>query len=131
MSAWCLAEHPIHLGRRGSAEPQPAMAGSEWFEAYGERTAGDGPEGRLVSEFAFDAPWPHWEMHSSGAEVVLCLEGQMTLRQELASGDKHSVELSPGDYAINPPGAWHIADCDGPVRALFITSGAGTLHRPR
>ena len=107
------------------------MTGPDWFEAYGARTAADGADGRLVSLFAFDSPWDSWEMHPQGAEVVLCLEGVMTLHQEMADGSTETLRLRAGDYAINPPGAWHTADCDAPVRALFITAGAGTLHRPR
>jgi quercetin dioxygenase-like cupin family protein len=55
----------------------------------------------------------------------------MTLHQELPDGSKASHELGPGEYAINPPGAWHTADADGPVVALFITAGKGTTHRAR
>ena len=70
-------------------------------------------------------------MHPVGDEVVLCLEGRMTLHQELADGTAHAVTLGPGDYAINPPGAWHTADVEGSALALFITAGEGTTHRPR
>jgi quercetin dioxygenase-like cupin family protein len=49
----------------------------------------------------------------------------------MADGSKQSWELGPGDYAINPRGAWHTADADAPVVALFITAGKGTTHRPR
>ena len=55
----------------------------------------------------------------------------MTLHQELADGSKPSWSLGPGDYAINPRGAWHTADAHGPVTALFITCGKGTNHRVR
>jgi quercetin dioxygenase-like cupin family protein len=41
------------------------------------------------------------------------------------------VSLQPGEYAINPPGAWHTADVDGRATALFVTAGMGTQHRPR
>jgi len=55
----------------------------------------------------------------------------MTLHQEMADGSKASVTIGAGDYAINPPGAWHTADIDGEATALFITAGMGTQHRPR
>ena len=42
-----------------------------------------------------------------------------------------TVTLGPGDYAINPPGAWHTADVEEEAAALFITAGLGTEHRPR
>ncbi len=74
--------------------------------------------------------WTSWEMHPEGEEVVVCVQGNMTLIQELPDGVARS-EFGPGDYAINPRGAWHTADADGPVVALFITAGWGTQHRPR
>jgi quercetin dioxygenase-like cupin family protein len=55
----------------------------------------------------------------------------MTLHQQLAGGDERSYELGPGEYAINPRGAWHTADASEPVVALFITAGKGTTNRPR
>jgi quercetin dioxygenase-like cupin family protein len=70
-------------------------------------------------------------MHPCGDEVVCVVQGQMILHQELLDGSKRSWDLGPGEYAINPPGAWHTADADAPVVALFITAGKGTTHRPR
>jgi len=70
-------------------------------------------------------------MHPAGEEVVCVVQGHMTLHQELADGSTQSWELGPGDYAINPRGAWHTADASEPVVALFITPGAGTTHRTR
>ncbi|HET7316774.1 MAG TPA: cupin [Sphingomicrobium sp.] len=127
-----LFTHPIHLGTGGKAVAEPEFTGGmEWYDAYGERHADDGREGRLVSLFRFDEAWTSWEMHPAGDEVVACMEGSMTLHQELADGSKETIRLGPGYYAINPPGAWHTADADGPVTALFITVGEGTTHRPR
>ena len=88
-------------------------------------------EGRLVSLHRFEESWTSWEMHPAGDEVVCVLQGQMTLQQELPDGRIQSYELGPGEYAINPPGAWHTADADEPVVALFITAGKDTTHRPR
>ena len=85
----------------------------------------------LVSCFSFDCDWETWEMHPAGDEVVCCVDGSMTLHQQLPGGGEKTVHLGPGDYAINPPGAWHTADCDAPVTAFFITPGWGTQHRPR
>jgi mannose-6-phosphate isomerase-like protein (cupin superfamily) len=127
-----LFTQPIHLGSGGTAIAEPPMTGGmEWYEAYGERHSDDGPEGRLVSLFRFDAPWTSWEMHPAGDEVVCCVEGSMTLHQQLPGGGEKTIHLGPGDYAINPPGAWHTADCEEPVTAFFITAGWGTEHRPR
>jgi quercetin dioxygenase-like cupin family protein len=70
-------------------------------------------------------------MHPEGEEVVCCVQGHMVLHQELPDGSRESWELGPGDYAINPRGAWHTADAEQPVVALFITVGKGTTNRPR
>ena len=126
-----LFTHPIHLGLGATAVPQPEFTGMEWYADYVSRTHSDGVEGRLVSLYRFDESWDSWEMHPAGEEVVACLEGRMTLHQELADGEARTVMLGAGEYVINPPGAWHTADVEGEVLALFITAGVGTQHRPR
>ena len=126
-----LYDFPIHLGRGARAVEEPQFTGPEWYEAYEGRHEGDMDEGRLVSLFRFEEPWTSWEMHPSGDEVVCVLQGEMTLHQQLPDGSERAFELGPGDYAINPPGAWHTADAEGPVVALFIPVGKGTRHRPR
>src|SRR5437016_1179563 len=105
MQGKSLFDFPIHLGLGAKAIAEPKFTGFDWYEDYGERHAGD--------------------------EVVCCIQGHMTLHQELPDGNQQSRELGPGEYAINPPGAWHTADADEPVVALFITVGKGTTHRPR
>ena len=130
MQGKSLYDFPIHLGLGAKAVTEPEFSGMEWYDGYIERHGGDLDEGRLVSLFRFEESWTSWEMHPAGEEVV-CLQGRMTLHQELPDGGKESYELGPGDYAINPRGAWHTADADEPVVALFITAGKGTIHRPR
>ena len=122
---------PIHLGLGARAAIQPDFTGMAWYADYVARNAADGTEGRLVSLSRFTENWNSWEMHPEGDEVVLCVAGAMTLHQEMADGARATVVLAPGDYAINPPGAWHTADVDGEATALFITAGWGTQHRPR
>jgi mannose-6-phosphate isomerase-like protein (cupin superfamily) len=132
MKGKSLFDFHVHLGRGGRAIPQPEFSGDEsWYEAYGERHGSEGTDGRLVALHRFEEPWTSWEMHPAGDELVCCLQGRMTLHQELADGTSQSWELGPGDYAVNPPGAWHTADTEGPAVALFITVGEGTTHRPR
>jgi mannose-6-phosphate isomerase-like protein (cupin superfamily) len=131
MHGQSLFDYPIHLGLGARAIPQPEFTGMEWYAGYDERHGDDLDEGRIVALYRFEKSWDSWEMHPSGDEVVACIQGHMTLHQQLADGSERSVELGPGDYAINPPGAWHTADTDGPVVALFITVGKGTTHRPR
>ena len=126
-----LAENWLHLGLGATAMPQPPFTGLEWYEAYGARHASDGAEGRLVSQHSFTKSWDSWEMHPMGDEVVICIEGSISLLQELPDGSSRSVMLEAGDYAVNPPGVWHTADVTGHATAIFITAGEGTQHRPR
>ena len=126
-----LAENWVHLGLGATAVPQPPFDGMEWYEAYGNRHAADGREGRLVSQHTFTEGWPTWEMHPLGDEMVICTSGEMVLRQEFPDGRQVEVTLRAGEYAINPPGVWHIADIETEATAVFITAGEGTQHRPR
>ncbi len=127
-----LTEQFIHLGLGATSVPQPSFDGMEWYEGYGQRHGADGAEGRLVSMYTFDADWDVWEMHPKGTEVVLCVEGSMTLHQEHPDGTVNAVTIGKGEYAINPPGVWHTADISGAsAAAVFITAGEGTEHRPR
>ena len=129
-----LETHPIHLGNGGTAVPQPEFPRNEramqWYMDYGARHADDGDAGRLVSCFHFTEDWAGWEMHPAGAEVVVCIAGSMTLIQEIG-GEHVRTTLSPGEYAINPPGVWHTADVPGHATGFFVTPGAGTQGRPR
>jgi hypothetical protein len=126
-----LRTHPVHLGLGATVVPQPAFAGMPWYEAYAQRTAGDGAEGRLISLYEFDESWDTWEMHPAGDELVVCLAGEITLIQEQLDGSFHSLALRPFEYAVNPPGVWHTADIAEAATALFVTAGDGTQHRPR
>lgn len=126
-----LADSFIHLGLGAKAVPQPAFDGLEWYEGYGQRHGSDGREGRLVSEYAFTENWDSWEMHPAGDEVVICVSGAIVLHQEFPDGRCDTLRITAGEYAINPPGVWHTADVEGEARAIFITAGEGTQHRPR
>ncbi|MBX7481839.1 cupin domain-containing protein [Qipengyuania qiaonensis] len=126
-----LAKNFVHLGLGATAVPQPPFDGMEWYEAYGERHGADGREGRLVSQYRFTEGWPSWEMHPLGDEVVICTSGEMVLTQEFPDGRQETMKLRAGEYAINPPGVWHIADVKDEATAIFITAGEGTQHRPR
>jgi len=125
-----LERFPLHLGLGARAVSEPEFTGMEWYAAYAERNAADGPEGRLVSLYSFSENWTSWESHPTGDEVVICVAGEITLIQEVA-GATESVTLRAGDYAINPRGVWHTADVADRATALFITAGMGTEHRPR
>ncbi len=126
-----LAEQFIHLGLGATAEPQPPFTGMEWYAGYVGRHSNDGAEGRLVSQYTFTEDWPSWEMHPNGSEVVICTEGVMELTQEFPDGRLEKRTLHGGEYVINPPGVWHIADVAECATAIFITAGEDTQHRPR
>ena len=127
-----LFKNPIHLGLGATAVVEPEFTGElDWYMSYAQRHASDGDEGRLVNLIRFTESWDAWEVHPNGAEVVLCVAGEMTLHQELPDGSQQSVTIGAGEYAINDPGVWHTADIEMEATALFITAGAGTEGRPR
>jgi mannose-6-phosphate isomerase-like protein (cupin superfamily) len=126
-----LMKYPAHIGLGARVERLEQFDGTpEWYMRYGEAHRSDGFEGRLVSMYRFDASWDSWEMHPNGDELVLCVDGQMTLYQEI-DGVQRAVTLRAGEAVVNPPGAWHTADIDRPATAVFITAGAGTENRAR
>ena len=126
-----LATIPVHLGLGATAVPQEPFTGEpSWYERYDERTRADGIEGRLVSWHTFTEPWDSWEVHPDGEELVVCVDGVITLVQEVDGGIR-TVTLRRGDAVVNPPGVWHTADVEGHATALFITAGSGTRGRPR
>jgi quercetin dioxygenase-like cupin family protein len=126
-----LAQFPAHLGLGATVETQDKFDGTpQWYERYGAAHVDDGDEGRLVSFHTFGAPWESWEMHPHGAELVVCVDGRITLHQEI-DGEDHTATLEPGQAIINPPGVWHTADVEDSASALFVTAGTGTEIRPR
>lgn len=126
-----LEKVPVHLGLGATAVPQEPITGElEWYERYAKRNAADGTEGRLVTLHSFSKPWRMWEMHPNGSELVICIDGEITMHQEI-DGQRHSVALRRGEAVVNEPGIWHTADVSAPATALFITAGLGTEHRPR
>lgn len=124
----------VHLGLGAKVVALPEHTGGmDWYQAYGEKHGADGPEGRLVSMHTFSESWDTWEMHPKGDELVLCLDGSVTLTQEHLDGKTTTTTLAAGQAVVNKPGVWHTADVpDGETpRVLFITAGEGTEIRPR
>ncbi len=120
----------VHLGLGSAATPLPDFVWTaEHVEAYRSRFEADGKEGRLVCVIAQDATWDGWERHPAGEEVVFLISGRLDVVQEV-DGMERVVELRPGDAMVNPADVWHTARVHEPGRALFITPGAGTEHRP-
>lgn len=85
-------------------------------------------EGWLVTEFAYAEDWPNWEMHPEGDEFVYLLSGAVELHLERV-GARETVALEGSGAAVVPRGAWHTAKVRAPSRMLFVTRGAGTMHR--
>ncbi len=97
-----LSRFPVHLGLGATVVPQEEFTGNpDWYERYGERNAGDGTEGRLVSMHTFDRSWDSWEMHPKGDELVVCTAGSITLHQEI-DGATTTVTLGVGDAVDQP-----------------------------
>lgn len=125
-----LPTNPMHLGLGAAACVEPTFTGEmAWYQAYGERHAADGKEGRLVSMHTFTRSWDTWEMHPMGDEIVVCTKGTIELVQEV-DGEERRVTLGEGDAIINPAGVWHTAIVKSECSVLFITAGMGTEMRP-
>jgi hypothetical protein len=128
-----IGVHPVHLASGGRAYGLPAFDGSmDWYGAYEEATAADGADGRLLTVHTFDESWTSWEMHPVGHEVVLCIDGEVTLIQEI-DGESQPTLVHAGEWIINAPGVWHTADVGAGARCtcVFITPGMGTQTRER
>jgi uncharacterized cupin superfamily protein len=125
-----LARTFVHLGLGAAATPLPDFVWSAGhLDAYAARFAADADEGRLVCVCPLEATWDTWERHPAGDEVVVLLSGRVEVLQDF-NGMQHVVELRAGEAMINPRNVWHTTRVHEPGRALFITPGAGTEHRP-
>lgn len=83
----------------------------------------------LVSAYVSETDWPNWEMHPGGDEVLILIEGRMTMVLDEPGGERR-IEMSPGATCIVPKGVWHRAIVPEASRFIGITYGAGTTHRP-
>jgi len=130
MDGFDLSQTFVHLGLGVTARPIPDFEWSaEFLDHYADSTASDGDEGRLVCIVEQDVTWDTWERHPAGEEVVVLLSGRVDVVQDLDGGEM-VIELHPGQAMVNPPNVWHTARVHAPGRALFITPGRGTEHRP-
>lgn len=64
-------------------------------------------------------------------ECVICTNGEITLHQDDGNSGVQTTVLQAGEYAVNPKGVWHTADCSASCTVIFITPGRGTQHKPR
>ncbi|GGT47106.1 cupin domain-containing protein [Streptomyces althioticus] len=130
-NAMDLRTTPVHLGLGSTAK---AVEGFTWdpeaLQAYSAAVAADGAEGRMVMIFDGDGPGDHWESHTAGDELVVCLSGSVTVTRDV-DGDLDRVSLGPGEATVNPAGVWHVVDMEGPTSILAVTATLGTEHRPR
>jgi len=85
--------------------------------------------GTLVAGFVSTEDWPHWEMHPAGEEVLVLIEGRMTLILDEPAGERR-LEMAPGSTCVVPRGVWHRALVPETSRFIGLTYGAGTTHRP-
>jgi mannose-6-phosphate isomerase-like protein (cupin superfamily) len=118
----------LHVRDDGRTEPLPV---SDAF--WQELAAGAWPQldqGRLMSAFSFSEPWPTWERHPAGEELVMLLSGAATLVLEEDGRERAIALCNPGDYVLVPANVWHTARTSAPATMLFLTPGAGTEHRP-
>ena len=83
----------------------------------------------IVSEFECSADWSNWEMHPHADEFVYLLSGAADMLFEETSGISR-VRLDGRGAVVVPRGVWHTARVTEPSRMLFITMGAGTVHKP-
>jgi mannose-6-phosphate isomerase-like protein (cupin superfamily) len=108
-------------------EARRIEVGPDFWETIDER---EDLAGRMVAVFRYDADWNSWEVHPDGDEIVLLLSGAVDLVLDEASGER-TIALRDRTAAIVPRGVWHTANVLAPSKALHITRGEGTTHRPR
>jgi mannose-6-phosphate isomerase-like protein (cupin superfamily) len=120
----------VHLGDDDATGVPLAVTESFWPDLVGGKFDHLG-SGRLVSFYEFTGSWDSWEVHPKGEELVCLVSGSMDFFLDQA-GEQSMLELrEPGSFVIVPRGAWHTATVHEPCRALFVTPGEGTTHRPR
>ena len=125
-----LAQYSIDQGLKASTVVQPEFTGqTDRPSEYRARHDTDRIEGRLVVMHTFTSSGTSWEMHTTGAEVVLCTAGDITLVQEQLDGIITRDTLAAGASAVNPPGVWHTGDRENAATCVFITTVSGTQIR--
>lgn len=82
----------------------------------------------LVQRFAFREPWPTWEVHPHGDELVYLLEGATDFVLRVDDADRIVRLARPGTYVVVPRGVWHTARPHAPTVLLFFTPGEGTCN---
>jgi mannose-6-phosphate isomerase-like protein (cupin superfamily) len=122
MARFDLEDEYLSLDGQGGLARHPV-------EGFWE-TVEDNPtlKGTLISAYVTEGDWPNWEMHPEGEELLVQLDGCMTLILDEPGGERR-IEMRTGATAVVPRGVWHTARAQGLSRFLAITYGAGTQHR--
>lgn len=116
-----------YLGLDGVGGVTPLPVGPDFWQTIGSNPAAGGT---LVTLGSGQGDWPDWEMHPSGEEVLVLLEGSLRLWFEHPDGRIEGHDPRPGATIIVPRGVWHRAERQWGVKMLFMTYGAGTTHKP-
>ena len=124
MARFDLEATYLSLDGRGSVAVHPV--GPEFWATIGQNAE---ILGTLVTVSTGDRDWTTWEMHPEGSEVLVLLEGRLTMVLDGGRGESHHP-MSAGTTLVVPKGTWHRALIAEPIRMLFVTYGAGTTHRP-
>lgn len=85
----------------------------------------------LVQTGEFSEPWPTWEIHPHGDELVYLLYGdtEFVLWND---GVEQTLRVDePGQLVVVPRNTWHTARPHAATKLLFITPGEGTLNAER
>lgn len=107
---------------------------------FWEQLIGGAPTDDLVTRVAAADGWliTAWEMvddmassetHPDGDELHYLVSGRLDLVLEHDDEDE-VVSLEPGESAVVPKGVWHRFAVREPARAISMTFGRGTQHRP-
>ncbi|CAA0107073.1 cupin domain-containing protein [Zhongshania aliphaticivorans] len=83
----------------------------------------------LVAMYTFESDWTSWEIHPKGDEMVMLIEGEITLVLDTAAGEQSQHLSDAGDYIVIPKNTWHTARTSALAKVLFITPGEGTEHK--
>lgn len=116
----------VHLHTDSDIHLEPLTP--EFWPQIAERT--DLHTGRLITAMATDGDWAVWEMHPQGDEVILVTQGVSRFHLDDGRETTEHTVTAP-EYIVVPTGVWHTMDVVEPGRAVVITWGEGTEHRPR
>jgi mannose-6-phosphate isomerase-like protein (cupin superfamily) len=116
-----------YLALDGKGGVRQLPVGSDFWETIDRNEAVR--DGTLVGVYPMKRDWDHWEMHPAGDEVLVLLEGVMTMILDGGGGER-KIPMSAGTTLVVPAGTWHRALVAEPGHLLALTFGKGTQHRP-